>query len=99
MKYLLTICRDGETVLAVASRNIVVAPSQETERQYAFDLLCNALEVLVQAIPPYSTETSEVPPEECHAGRAHPRDARLFGPYRLPPARIDAQETLGAPPP
>src|SRR5580704_7988263 len=80
----LTIRRDGKTILAIRSGDMALGPTRDEDRQYALDMLFNALAAVTFLIPPYSTETNLLSQDQT-VGRAKPganRDFRAFRPYR-----------------
>jgi hypothetical protein len=80
----LTIRRDGTTILAIQSGDMVLGPTRDDDRQYALDLLFNALAAVTFLIPPYSTETTSISQDQtvAHAKPDVGRDLRAFRPYQ-----------------
>lgn len=84
MENLLAVYRDGETILAVRSGDIVCVPTKDHERQYALDLLCNAIAALSGLIPPYSTVAIEPLIGRTSLGVEDFEDCRAFARYEPP---------------
>lgn len=80
---LLTIHRDGKPILSVMSGDMVLAPGKEADRQYALDLIFNALAALTAPSPPYST-ASKLRPSAKSRPNVEGEDIRSFRPYSIP---------------
>lgn len=80
----LTISREGRTILAIQSGDVALGPTRDEDRQYALDMLFNAIAAVTFLIPPYSTATTPLSREQTAAAAAPgvTRDFRAFPPYR-----------------
>jgi hypothetical protein len=89
MEKLLEIKRGDEIVLAICAGEVVLYPTRDADKQYAFDLLCNALAAVSRVIPPYSTLTTSQPLDRILEVAAPGWECRAFSPFFFPKERVD----------